>query len=101
IQSRYDFPSFLACSLSTNALAASPLNFGYGGPDRQVSKPLLRSTNQVPVMSNGAFGRGALRFAGASAPSCPAGTAADSGAAAVGAAALSLGGEDVPGPSLY
>src|SRR3954464_11556165 len=58
-----------------NACAASPLNFGYGGPERHVSKPLLRSTNHVPVRSNGAFARGFLRLAGASAPSCSCGAA--------------------------
>src|SRR5665213_1615928 len=52
------------------------MNFGYGGPERQVSKPLLRSMNQVPVISNGALGRGFLRLAGASAPSCVGGSAA-------------------------
>src|SRR5215831_17681122 len=86
MKSRYDFPSFFACSLSWKAFNPSPMNFGYGGPERQVSKPLLRSTNQVPVRSNGAFGRGFSRFAGASAPNCSCGAAFCANAPSVAAA---------------
>ena len=49
------------------SFCAFAVSFGYGGPKRHASGPALVSTNQFPVRSNGAFGRGLDRFSGASA----------------------------------
>ncbi len=47
------------------------MNSGYGGPNLKSPKARLRSTNQVPVKSNGGAGRSMFRFSGANAPSWP------------------------------
>src|SRR5688572_2754806 len=60
----------------SNSFCAFGVSFGYGGPKRQASGPELVSTNQLPVRSNGAFGRGFARFSGASALRGSAGGAA-------------------------
>jgi hypothetical protein len=60
----------------SNSACALAVSLGYGGPKRHESGPLLVSTNQLPVRSNGAFGRGFARFSGASALSGSCGTGA-------------------------